>query len=150
MTHLGLIDEKLPEVDQCLLRARLYIRKGKKRIKKGEISTGIMVLYDAFIFSLYWYFLSDKMLKPLLINGNGTPNDEEHLYLILLSYGRISGTFDYDKFLKLTTKALNNKLNKPECEMIIKEFDSFMEELEVIPYNENNLYISAHLSNLTV
>jgi hypothetical protein len=30
-----LVDEKLPEIEQYLLRARLFIRSGKKGIKKG-------------------------------------------------------------------------------------------------------------------
>ena len=106
MPHFGLIDEELPEIEQCLLRARLHIRGGKIRIEKGEISAGIAALYDAFIFSLYWYFLSDEMLKSYLFNGDGTYNDEEMLYLILLSHGRIDGTFDLTTFIKLTVKIM--------------------------------------------
>jgi hypothetical protein len=138
MPHFGLIDEKLPEIEQCLLRARIHIRGGKERIKKGEISAGIAALYDAFIFSLYWYFLSDDMLKPLLFNGDGTYNDEEILYLILLSCGKIDGTFDLKGFLKLTIKAINNELNEVN-DTFIQEFDSLMEQLKVLPYNENRL-----------
>ncbi|MFX0040925.1 MAG: hypothetical protein ACFFCY_13685 [Promethearchaeota archaeon] len=138
MPHFGLIDEKLPEMEQCLLRARLHIRGGKKRIKKGEFSAGVAALYDAFIFSLYWYFLSDDMLKPLLFNGDGTYNDEEILYLILLSYGKIDGTFDLKGFLKLTIKAINNELNEVN-DTFMQDFDSLMEQLKVLPYNENRL-----------
>ncbi|MFX1553753.1 MAG: hypothetical protein ACFFBV_07475 [Promethearchaeota archaeon] len=139
MPHFGLIDENLPKIEQCLLRARLHINAGKKRIEEGEISAGIAALYDALIFSLYWYFLSDKMLKPLLFNGNGTYEDEEILYSILLIYGRIDETFDFKRFLKLTVKAINNELKEFKDDTFIKDFDSLMEQLKVLPYNENTI-----------
>jgi len=138
MPHFGLIDEDLPEVEQCLLRARLHISGGKKRIERGEISAGIAALYDALIFSLYWYFLSDKLLKPLLYNGDGTFNDEEILYSILLSYGKIDGKFDFTGFLKLTVKALNKELNEFKYDTLINDFDKLMEQLKVVPYNDNS------------
>jgi hypothetical protein len=136
MPHFGLIDEELPEIEQCLLRARLHIRGGKKRIKKGEFSAGIAALYDAFIFSLYWYFLSDKLLKPFLTNGDGTYNDEEILYSILLTYGRIDGTFDFKRFLRLTVKAIDNELKEFNDDTFMEDFDWLMEQLKVLPYNE--------------
>ncbi|MFX0030027.1 MAG: hypothetical protein ACFE8B_12515 [Candidatus Hermodarchaeota archaeon] len=139
MPHFGLIDKKLPEIEQYLLRARLHIRGGKIRIEKGEISAGLAALYDAFIFALYWYFLSDEMLKPLLYNGDSAYKDEEILYLILLSYGRIDGSFDYERFLKLTVKALNTELDEIKYDSFINDFDSLMEQLQIIPYNENLL-----------
>jgi hypothetical protein len=139
MPHFGLIDGKLPEIEQCLLRARFHIRGGKKRIEKGEISAGIATLYNAFIFSLYWYFLSDEMLKPYLLNGDGSYNDEEILYHILLSYGKIDGNFNLKNFLRLTVKAINNELNEFIYDDFIKDFDSLMEQLKILPYNENIL-----------
>ena len=83
MPHFGLIDEKLPEVEKCLLRARLHIRGGIIRLKNGEISAGVAALYDAFIYSLYWYFLSDNTLASLVFNERGKYKDEKTLYLIL-------------------------------------------------------------------
>ena len=139
MPHFGLIDENLPEIEQYLLRARLHIRGGKIRIKKGEFSAGIAALYDAFIFSLYWYFISDKLLKPFLTNGDGTFNDEEVLYAILLSYGKIDGTFDLSRFLKLTVKAIDNELKEFKDDAFMEDFDRLMEQLAVLPYNENPL-----------
>jgi hypothetical protein len=139
MPHFGLIDEKLPEIEQFLLRAIHYINIGKKRIKKGEISTGVTTLYDGFIFSLYWYFLSDEMLKPLLFNNDDTYNDEEILYLILLSHGRIDGKFNLNRFIKLTIKAINNELNEFKYDTFIQDFDSLMKQLKVIPYKEEKL-----------
>ncbi|MFW9820366.1 MAG: hypothetical protein ACFFE5_12215 [Candidatus Thorarchaeota archaeon] len=145
MPHFGLVDEKLPEIEQYLLRARLHIRSGKKRIEKGETSAGVAALYDAFIFSLYWYFLSDEMLKPFLFNGDGTYNDEELLYHILLIYGRINGTFNFERFLKLTVKAINNELDEINYDNFIEDFDALMEQLNVVPFDENTLSQEKHI-----
>ncbi|MFW9785186.1 MAG: hypothetical protein ACFFFB_23095 [Candidatus Heimdallarchaeota archaeon] len=139
MPHFGFIDKKLPGIEQCLLRARLNIIKGKKKIKNREFSTGIVELYDGFVFSLYWYFLSDKMLKPLLFNRDGSYKDEEILYQLLLLHGRIDGTFDFGTFLGLTVKAINNELKEFKYETLIKAFDSLMVELQVLPYKKKNL-----------
>jgi len=79
------------------------------------------------------------LLKPLLFNDDGSFKDEEILYHILLSYGRIDGTFDLKNFLKLTIKAINNELNEFQDDSFIKDFDSLIEQLNILPYDENIL-----------
>ena len=71
--------------------------------------------------------------------NDGTYNDEEVLYSILLSYGRIDGSFDFKRFLKLTVKAINNELQEFKDDTFMKDFDWLMEQLKVLPYNENML-----------
>jgi len=43
MPHFGLINEKLSENEQYLMRARLHIRGGKIRLKLKQFSDGIQL-----------------------------------------------------------------------------------------------------------
>jgi len=61
MPHLGLIDERTlgPEIEP-LLRARLHIKGGKRRLRQGKISSGIITLADALSSALEWYMASEE------------------------------------------------------------------------------------------
>ncbi|MHA2473723.1 MAG: hypothetical protein ACXAES_10855 [Promethearchaeota archaeon] len=139
MPHFGLIDESLPEAEQYLMRARLHIKGGKIRLQRKEFSAGIAALYDAFIFSLYWFFLSNPLIKPLLFCEDGSYKNESLLYSILLNRKKIDGTFNFKKFSNIATKAIYSKLNKPPEKYLIGQFDHLMEELTITPYNTNLL-----------
>ncbi|MHA2393906.1 MAG: hypothetical protein ACXAEX_18395 [Promethearchaeota archaeon] len=139
MPHFGLIDEKLQEKEKYLLRARLHVRGGKIRLNRGEISAGIAALYDAFIHALYWFFLSKDHLKSSLYENHGIFREEKELYDFLVNRGDLDGKFKIQKFLKVSEDALNSDLKKFQDYELLNEFDSLMEQLEVLPYDENLL-----------
>jgi hypothetical protein len=139
MPHFGLIDECLPEAEQYLMRARLHIKGGKIRLQRNEFSSGIAALYDAFIFSLYWFFLSDPLLKPLLFNGDGSYKDESLLYSILLNRNKIDGSFDFKEFASISIRAIYSNLVNPPEKKLLDQFDHLLEELTIIPYDANLL-----------
>jgi hypothetical protein len=139
MPHFGLIDENLPEKEQYLLRARLHIRGGIIRIRRGDNEDGIAALYDAFIHSLYWFYLSDEKLRPLLTNEKGNYESEEELYTILLKNGKINGNFRLEQFKELLDKALTKKLENFNFESFFKNFEDLMTQLKIMPFNESDL-----------
>jgi hypothetical protein len=139
MPHFGLIDENLPEKDQYLLRARLHIRGGKIRIRRGDIADGIAALYDAFIHSLYWFYLSDEEIKPLLRDERGNYKSEENLYAILLKKGKVNGKFRLEQFMGFLDKALINKLENFNFESFFINFEDLMTQLKIMPFNESDL-----------
>jgi len=139
MPHFGLIDENLSEIEKLLLRARLHVRGGKIRIKLNRVSDGIAALYDAMIHAFYWFFLKDDELKPLLCDNHGNYKDEDHLYNILISLGKINRGFNMKTFLKLSEMALNNEVNDYDYKELLKNYNHLMEQLGVIPYDEEKL-----------
>jgi hypothetical protein len=139
MPHSGLIDENLPEIEQYLLRARLHIRGGMVRLEHGEISAGIAALYDALTYSLYWYYLTNDNLKPLLFIEDGKYRDEITLFSILLSDGIIDGKFSIREFNTLLEKALNIDLMEFNIYPFIQDFNHLMAQLKIIPFDESSL-----------
>ncbi len=105
-----MIDENLSEVEKLLLEARLHIRGGNIRIKLNRINDGIAALYDALIHALYWFFLKDNELKPLLCDNHGNYKNEDRLFNILKGLGKVEGGFNIKSFLKLSDRALNNEV----------------------------------------
>ncbi|MFW9866896.1 MAG: hypothetical protein ACFFEN_12445 [Candidatus Thorarchaeota archaeon] len=141
MPHFGLIDESLPDKEKYLLRARLHIRGGKIRLSQGDISAGIAALYDAIIYSLYWFFLSNKQLESFLYDEQGKYKHEKDLYLYLIEHRSIDGKFNMEKFSDITEEALNTNLFEFKANDLLEEYEGFMEQLKVLPYDENILPI---------
>ncbi|MFX1476511.1 MAG: hypothetical protein ACFFCI_00135 [Promethearchaeota archaeon] len=141
MPHFGLIDESLPEKDKYLLRARLHIRGGKIRLCRGDFSGGIAALYDAIIYSLYWFFLSNKQLESFLYDEHGKYKHEKDLYLYLIELGFIDGKFNMEKFSDITEEALNTELVQFKANDLLEEYECFIEQLKILPYDENILPI---------
>lgn len=139
MPHFGLIDENLPEKEQYLLRARLHIRGGIIRIRRGENEDGMAALYDAFIHSLYWFYLSDEKLKPLLTDQRGNFESEEKLYAILLRNGKVNGNFRLEQFMGLLDMALTNKLENFNFDSFFRNFEDLMTQLKIMPFDEKDL-----------
>ncbi|MHA1915949.1 MAG: hypothetical protein ACW986_09515 [Promethearchaeota archaeon] len=139
MPHFGLIDESLSLEEQYLMRARLHIKGGKIRLQRKEFSAGIAALYDAFCFALYWVFLSDPTLKPLLFYEDRSYEDEDVLYSMLEKYGKVDGTFDIQSFTRVTIQGLEGKLLTTPEEKLLIQFDHLMEQLKVTPYDDTLL-----------
>jgi N-acetylglucosamine-6-phosphate deacetylase len=59
MPHAGLMDtDALGPESAALQRARLHIRGGKRRLRQGKISAGLLTLYDALNAAMEWYITS--------------------------------------------------------------------------------------------
>ncbi len=139
MPHFGLIDENLPELTKFLLRARLHVRGGKIRLERKRINDGIAALYDALIYALYWFFLKDDELEPLLYDTYGKYKDELDLYKILIALGKVDREFNIKSFIKLSESALNKEVKYFDQVQILLNYDHLMEQLGILPFDEELL-----------
>jgi len=58
MPHFGLMDEtKMGKADAALMRARLHIRGGRRRLRQKKVAAGLVTLYDALLSAMRWYLL---------------------------------------------------------------------------------------------
>ncbi|MGO9612138.1 MAG: hypothetical protein ACLPX5_03795 [Dissulfurispiraceae bacterium] len=140
MPHDGLMDEKAlgPEMGS-LMRARLHIRGGKRRLRQGKIAAGIVTLYDALEGAMQWYMSSPERRGGLLIKDSDNLNDEKSVYSILHRSGRIDGSFDYEEFDLLVERALSEEIFDYDYSQVLKEFETLMTQLGVMPFDEQEL-----------
>jgi hypothetical protein len=138
--HAGLMDEYAmgPEKGP-LQRARLHIRGGRRRLRQGKISSGIVTLYDAVSAALEWYFASPQRRKGLIIETGDDLKDEKTLYAILTRSGVLNDDFDYGAFDALVEKVLYADFADYDHGEILKKIESVMLQLGVMPFDEADL-----------
>ena len=141
MPHFGLMDDgdSFEKPEGALLRARLHIRGGKRRLRQGKISAGIVTLFDALLFSLRWYAFSPEHRKMLGIQLEDALSDEKKVLGRLKSAGLSPPGFDYDEFNALVEKALEEDMSDYEYPGMLRDFEAFMTVLCVMPFDESEL-----------
>jgi hypothetical protein len=140
MPHFGLMDEDAlgPEAGP-LQRAKLHIRGGKRRLRQGKISLGIITLSDALVSALQWYVASPERIKTLVMHEHDSLNDDAAIYRILRRSGKIDDTLDYDAFNTLVEEAIKHEMPDYDYTGILKHIESVMTQLGVMPFDESKL-----------
>ena len=106
MPHFGLMDSAaLGPSGAALQRARLHIRGGRRRLRQGKISAGIVTLYDALECALEWYVSSSAKRESLGLR-EGEARISSVVYRRLVEEGVLSGSLSFSSFDTLTEKAL--------------------------------------------
>ncbi len=140
MPHAGLMDEdKLGPEAGPLMRARLHIRGGKRRLRQGKISAGIVTLYDALLAAMDWYIASPDRRRSLQIKKDDNLNDEKIVYAILVRSGILDGRFDFIAFDKLIDIAIRDDMSGYDYTELLEGIESVMTQLSVMPFDENEL-----------
>ncbi len=138
MPHAGLMNEReLGEVDGPLQRARLHIRGGKRRLRQGKISAGIVTLYDALEAAMQ-YRTATWMAGPLFRAGENR-YDDATVYAALIRAGVLDGSFDFAAFDRLTERALAEELPEYDYRPLLSGLDAVMTRLGVMPFDESAL-----------
>lgn len=138
MPHFGLMstEESFRTPEGALLRARLHIRAGRRRLSQGKISAGIVTLYDALIFALRWYLMVPQRREELRINEAPDLTDEKAMLRTLESAGIVDGSFDLPAFDKLVEMAAHEEMNDYDYRPMLSRFESLMTRIEVMPFDE--------------
>jgi len=141
MPHFGLMDtrDSFEKPEGALLRARLHIRGGKRRLRQRKISAGIVTLYDALLFALRWYAFSPEHRNTLGITLKDALSDEKRVFELIKSAGIFPVDFDYDEFDTLVEKALADEMPDYDYSGMLIDFEAFMTVLGVMPFNESEL-----------
>lgn len=141
MPHFGLMNTKdsFETEEGALLRARLHIRGGKRRLRQGKISAGIVSLYDALLFALKWYIASPVRRKGLIIRQEDDLSDDRNVFAILKRSNVIAEDFDYEAFDALVDKASIEEMPDYDYSEILRDFEAFMTRLGVMPFDEAEL-----------
>ena len=140
MPHFGLMDEEiLGPVYGPLQRARLHIRGGKRRLRQGKISAGIVTLYDALEGAMRSYIEVPGRLAKLEMGKGEDVNNEKALYAALVRTGVIDGAFDFEAFDRLTERALHEEMPGYDYTKLLADIESVMTQLGVMPFDETLL-----------
>jgi hypothetical protein len=138
--HFGLMNEQdLGPVAGPLQRARLHLRGGKRRLRQGKISAGIVTLYDALEGAMLSYAESPETGPRLKFQPGERRYDSKVLYAVLVRSGVLDGSFDFEAFDQLTEKALQQELAGYNTRDLLAGVESVMTQLGVLPFDEAGL-----------
>ncbi len=140
MPHASFMRESdYPPEEGLLLRARLHIRGGKRRLEQGRISAGLVTLYDALLAALEWYIESSERRESLKILEGDNLKDDKSIYDILVRSKVLDGRFDYRAFDKLIERAILEEMDGYSYSEILEEIQSVMTQLGIMPFDETAL-----------
>ncbi len=140
MPHAGLMDTDAlgPEAGP-LMRAKLHIRGGRRRLRQGKISAGILTLYDALSAAMEWYVAANERRVNLQVMEGENLNDDRTVFNILTRSGILDNNFDYQTFNKLVEKASYEEMPQYDYSKLLEGIESLMTELGVMPFDEREL-----------
>ncbi len=140
MPHFGLMNEsKMGPVDGPVLRARLHMRGGKRRLRQGKIAAGIVTIYDALDAAMLAYVADEAHKKRLTIKADENLNDDRTLFMVLVRSRVLDGTFDFDNFDRLMERALHEEMPDYDYRELLSGLETVMRQLGVMPFDENIL-----------
>ncbi|MBA4371864.1 MAG: hypothetical protein C0402_03270 [Thermodesulfovibrio sp.] len=140
MPHFGLMDEEaLGPEKAAFQRARLHIRAGRRRLRQGKISAGILTLYDAVVFGMEWYAAVSDHRAKLTVSPGEDLRQDKILYTVLVRSGVLDGQFDYPAFDNLVEYASNNEMPDFDYRELLTSIEAIMTQLEIMPFDENEL-----------
>jgi hypothetical protein len=132
-------EDELGPVEGPLMRAKLHIRCGKRRLYQGKIPMGIITLYDALNSAIQWYIAEPERLNALrILEGENMKNDKT-VYEVLTRSKVLDGGLDYAEFEKLVDTALTEEMTGYDYSEFLKSLESVMIQLGVMPFDEDAL-----------
>ncbi|MBI5666074.1 MAG: hypothetical protein HZC49_13450 [Nitrospirae bacterium] len=139
MPYLGHTDNKTPCTEDVMcVRARLHIHTGRRRLREGKISLGIVTLYDALYSAMQWYVACHDHRDKLITISSDNLNDESVLFDILVRSGIITYNFDYSTFSELVDSALYKDMSDYDYSGILKDIESIIAQLIVVPLDAHD------------
>jgi len=138
MPHFGLMntEDSFKSEEGAMLRARLHIRAGKRRLRQGKISSGIVTLYDALLFAMESYIMSPERREKLDIREGEDLKNDRTLYAVLTRSGVLDGKFDYEAFDRLIGEEAVEEMPGYDYKWILYGVESVMTQLGVMPFDE--------------
>jgi hypothetical protein len=135
------MDERaLGPEDGPLLRARLHLRGGRRRLREGKTAAGIVTLADALSAALEWYAASPERRSRLAAPGDAAePVGDRELYGRMVRAGILDGTFSIVAFDSLTEYALHHELPAFDYGPVLSGIEAVMKQMGILPFDEADL-----------
>lgn len=140
MPHFGLMDEnKLPPEQAALLRARLHIRAGKRRLLEGKEVDGLATLYDALSNGLRYYAMNHAQDLESTEDDSKFHQQELAIARKLVELGVLDDLDFITRFCSLIDQALDGLVPEINPQELLENLDKTMTSLGVMPFSENKL-----------
>jgi hypothetical protein len=144
MPHFGLMDsEGMKPTEAALLRAKLHIRGGKRRLSEKKYAAGVAALHDALIHGMQWYLLSShtNLVYPN-VDADYDITDDDTLFALIQKTPTFADPFYKEEFqylAEILNQALYKSMNGFDKSRYLKTIHNFMTNLGVEPFSDSEL-----------
>jgi len=140
MPHFGLMDESAMRKDEAaLLRAKLHLRGGRRRMRQKKYAAAIATLYDAVLSGIKWYILSFKGESAVQADEGIYLRTEQELFNSLVQAGVLDGIKEFENLDGLVDQALTGKVPPFDEDQVVTQVERWLTQLGVMPFNEEAL-----------
>ena len=140
MPHHGLMDAtKMTEEQASLMRARLHLRGGTRRLEEGLSAAGIVALYDALLFGMRYFIARTHHSLHIDLTNNEDLWDHAALYHTLTKAGVFEDPYAFNHLSLTVEQALWQESFSFDADAVLAEVEEMLTRLGVIPFNENFL-----------
>ena len=135
MPHYGLMDAtKMTEEDAALIRARLHLHAGKRRMQEGLAAAGIAALYDSVLFGMRYYIAKHKGCASFVEKIDLW--DAAGLFHALTRAGVFDDPLTFNRFTLIVERALWQESFSFDTDSTLAEVEKMLTKLGVMPFNE--------------
>lgn len=125
---------KITDARTALIRARLYLRGGKRRLQAGSPAEGIAALYHAVLFGMRYYIARHKSCESWVKSID--PWDAAGLFHALARVGLFDDPLTFNRFSLMVERALWQGPLLFDIDATLAEVEMMLTKLGVPPFNE--------------
>jgi hypothetical protein len=133
-------EDELALEEGYLLRSKLHIRCGIRRLNEKKYSAGMATIYDAIFAGIRWFISSPQRVNKYDLIIEKDFYNEQILYPLLKKLNVISYK-DFMQFYSIMELGLDRDLTDDDLDVnkIIDQFKEIMMRLEIFPFDYNEL-----------
>jgi len=140
MPHFGLMDEAaLPCDEAALLRARLHLRGGRRRMDQGKFAAGVAALYDALCSGMRWYLLTTRTESLRGLAAEVDLRSDRDLFLALAQEGVFDTPQEFGRLDTLLDQCLCGLTPSLTADEVMALIERWLTRLGVMPFDETAL-----------
>ncbi len=132
MPHYGLMDATtMTEAEAALMRARLHLHGGKRRLQAGLTAPGIAALYDSVLFGMRYYIARHKRCAAFVENTDLW--DAASLFHALTRAGVFDDPRTFNRFSLIVERTLWQESFSFDVDTTLAEVEMMLSKLGVMP-----------------
>ena len=140
MPHFGLMEEAtMSKEAAALLRARLHLRGGRRRLRQGKTAAGLAALYDALGSGMQWYILRARDASLMSLKLMVDRYADHELFSALALAGILDDTPAFRQLESLLDQLLKGQTPGFDQPRVVTVIEHWLTLLGVMPFDEETL-----------
>jgi len=140
MPHFGLMDElAMSSEAAALLRARLHLRGGRRRLHQAKYAAGVAALYDALCSGMKWYVMLAKEPSLAHLKTDIDLRPDRELFNALVEAGILDNAKAFEGLDSLLDQLLKGLAPAFEQQRVMTLIEHWLAQLGIMPFDEDAL-----------